>query len=135
MTTRSISIRARSSAAAWAAGTLALFCLTWAWNRAGSSSANTCPSFTQSLKSALIVNNLFIYRDQRLTGRCLLGSLSRFHVACGIGTVVNAALADFLFKHGVDWRFAGIAGTGVDAMWNYVMTSPFTWSSRSAVTG
>ena len=86
-----------------------------------------------AMTSNFFLNNLFTYRDKRLIGRYLLRGLLSFYLACGFGAVVSVALADFLFEHGLDWRLAGIGGAGVGAVWNYVMTSLFTWSSRSAV--
>ncbi len=83
-----------------------------------------------AMTSNFFLNNLFTYRDRRLTGRNLLRGLFSFYIACGLGAVVSVALADFLFKHGLDWRLAGITGAGVGAGWNYVMTSIFTWSRR-----
>lgn len=86
-----------------------------------------------AMTSNFFLNNLFTYRDRRLAGQRLLRGLLSFYVACGFGAAVNVALADFLFRNGLDWRIAGIAGAGVGAVWNYVMTSLFTWSSRPVV--
>lgn len=86
-----------------------------------------------AMTSNFFLNNLFTYRDRRLTGRDLLRGIFSFYLACGLGAVVSVALADFLFKHGLDWRVAGITGAGVGAGWNYVMTSIFTWSRRPPI--
>lgn len=85
-----------------------------------------------AMTSNFFLNNLFTYRDRRLNGWYLMRGLLSFYVACGLGALVSVALADFLFEHGLDWRLAGIAGAGIGAVWNYVMTSLFTWSNRSA---
>jgi dolichol-phosphate mannosyltransferase len=86
-----------------------------------------------AMTSNFFMNNLLTYYDRRLTGWHLLSGLLSFYLACGFGAVVNVALADFLFEHGLDWRIAGICGAGVGAVWNYVMTSLSTWSNRSTI--
>ncbi|MEI9849589.1 MAG: GtrA family protein [Sphingomonas sp.] len=68
-------------------------------------------------------------RAQRLKGwRRLLGGWVSFCVVCSVGAVANVGVAAFLFgvQHG-DWRFAALAGIAVAAVWNFALSSRFTW--------
>ncbi|MCW3836019.1 glycosyltransferase [Sphingomonas canadensis] len=75
------------------------------------------------------LNNALTYREQRLrgAGRLLAGWIS-FCAVCSVGAVANVGLAAFLFdvQHS-DWRFAALAGIAVAAVWNYALSSRFTW--------
>lgn len=73
------------------------------------------------------INNLFTYRDRKLTGwRAVLG-LGTFALACGIGAFVNLRVAVYLYETGVAWWLSGLLGAGVGAVWNYAVTATFTW--------
>ena len=74
-----------------------------------------------------ILNNVFTYRDQRLSGwRFLTGSL-RFQLICAIGAVANVGLAIFIHGSTHIWWLAGLAGVVIGAVWNYAVTSAFVW--------
>jgi dolichol-phosphate mannosyltransferase len=74
------------------------------------------------------LNNALTYRDKRLRGfgRVLLGLLT-FYAVCSVGAVANVGIADFLFVQDYDWWVSGICGIVVGAVWNYAMSSLFTW--------
>ena len=74
-----------------------------------------------------IVNNVFTYRDMRLKGLGFLRGLISFYAACGLGALINLAVAVTLFDAGSTWWLAGAAGAVVGAVWNYAMTATFTW--------
>jgi dolichol-phosphate mannosyltransferase len=44
-----------------------------------------------------------------------------------VGAVANVGIADFLFVQDYDWWVSGICGIVVGAVWNYAMSSLFTW--------
>jgi dolichol-phosphate mannosyltransferase len=76
-----------------------------------------------------LLNNLFTYRDRRLTGWRILSGLGSFYAVCGLGAVANVGIAASIA--GVhSWWLAGLAGAAVSAVWNYAMSSIFTWSVR-----
>ncbi|HEY0837978.1 MAG TPA: glycosyltransferase family 2 protein [Azospirillum sp.] len=74
------------------------------------------------------LNNQFTYRDRRLKGRRFLWGLASFYVACAIGAVVNLQVAESLFTLGAPWPLAGLLGATVGAVWNFGVSSTFTWA-------
>ncbi len=78
-----------------------------------------------------LLNNLFTYRDRRLRGRRLLTGLLSFYAVCGVGTVANVGIAAHLVYGHTSWWLAGLAGAAVSVVWNYAMSSIFTWSPRA----
>lgn len=73
------------------------------------------------------LNNLFTYRDQRLRGWRLVRGLLSFYLICGIGAVANVGIATYVFRADRAWWVAGIAGVIVGSVWNYAVSSVFTW--------
>lgn len=76
-----------------------------------------------------LLNNLFTYRDRRLKGWRILSGLGSFYAVCGIGAAANVGVAASIAGHHA-WWMAGLAGAAVSVVWNYVMSSVFTWSTR-----
>jgi len=74
------------------------------------------------------LNNWLTYRDMRLTGVRWIGGLVSFCLICSVGAAANLGVADFLFgeRHSA-WWIAGLAGAVMSLVWNYTMTSIFTW--------
>lgn len=77
-----------------------------------------------------LLNNLFTYRDRRLRGLRLIGGLLSFYAVCGAGAVANVGIAAHLAGNHQAWWLAGLAGAAVSVVWNYAMSSIFTWSAR-----
>ena len=77
-----------------------------------------------------LLNNLFTYRDRRLRGRGLVTGLISFYAVCGAGAVANVGIASYILGGQHSWWLAGLAGAAVSAVWNYAMSSIFTWSAR-----
>ncbi|MEM7212311.1 MAG: glycosyltransferase family 2 protein [Pseudomonadota bacterium] len=73
------------------------------------------------------INNLFTYRDQRLRGLSLIYGHVSFYLICGIGAIANFQFAEFLFSMQVPWMIAGFAGALISSVWNYGVSSTFTW--------
>ncbi len=73
-------------------------------------------------------NNMLTYRDKRLRGgRQILGGLLSFYAVCSIGAISNVGIAAFMFDRHYSWWLAGIAGILLGAVWNYAVSSIFTW--------
>jgi dolichol-phosphate mannosyltransferase len=75
-----------------------------------------------------LLNNLFTYRDRRLRGWRLLSGLGSFYAVCGLGAGANVGVAAYI-AGAHSWWLAGLAGAAVSAVWNYAMSSVFTWSA------
>jgi dolichol-phosphate mannosyltransferase len=78
-----------------------------------------------------LLNNTFTYRDRRLRGTRLLTGLASFYAVCAVGAVANVGIAYHLFGGHHSWWVAGLAGAAVGSVWNYAMSSVFTWRSRA----
>lgn len=75
------------------------------------------------------LNNALTYRERRLKGaRQLFDGWVIFCAVCSVGAVANVGMATFLHhvEHG-DWRLSALAGIAVAAVWNFVLSSRFTW--------
>lgn len=82
-----------------------------------------------AITSNFFLNNALTYRDQRLKGRRLfLGWLS-FNIVCATGALANVGIASWLFSNNTAWLLSGLAGIAVGVVWNYAMSSIFTWRS------
>lgn len=75
------------------------------------------------------LNNTLTYREQRLKGaKALIGGWVSFCVVCSVGAAANVGVSAFLHdvQHG-DWRISALAGIVVAAVWNFALSSRFTW--------
>jgi len=50
-----------------------------------------------------------------------------FTLACSIGAVSNVGIASYLFGSHTGWFVAALAGIFVGSVWNYAITSVYTW--------
>jgi dolichol-phosphate mannosyltransferase len=82
-----------------------------------------------AMTSNFFLNNLFTYRDKRLSGGALVTGLLSFYAVCGIGAAAN--VASQLFDADRSWWLAGLGGAAIGAVWNYAMSSVFIWRSRT----
>ncbi|MGY4397776.1 dolichol-phosphate mannosyltransferase [Sphingomonas sp. UYAg733] len=75
------------------------------------------------------LNNALTYRDSRLKGaKELFDGWVSFCVVCSVGAVANVGVAAFLYDARADtWAFSALAGIMVSAVWNYALSSRFTW--------
>lgn len=77
-----------------------------------------------------LLNNQLTYRDMRLKGRRLLTGWLSFVAACSIGAAANVGVAGYMFEHEQYWALSALAGVAVGTLWNFVVTSAFTWKAR-----
>ena len=77
------------------------------------------------------LNNWLTYHDRRLTGWRFVRGLLSFALICSFGAIANVGIATLLFtqQHSF-WWVAGIAGAAMSAVWNYAVTSTFTWRAQ-----
>lgn len=85
-----------------------------------------------AMTSNFFLNNAFTYADQRLRGRRLWRGLLSFYIACGVGSFINLAIAEWLYLKSVTYWVAGLAGALIASLWNFYTTASFTWGAVSA---
>jgi len=75
------------------------------------------------------LNNALTYRDRRLKGwRQLVDGWVSFAVICSVGAVANVGIAAFLYEmRDGAWAASALVGVLVGAVWNYALSSKFTW--------
>jgi len=84
-----------------------------------------------AMTSNFAINNWLTYRDARLRGRRWWTGLLSFCAVCSIGAVANVGIASVLFERAYVWWIAGLAGILVGTVFNFAMTSVFTWKRAS----
>jgi dolichol-phosphate mannosyltransferase len=75
------------------------------------------------------VNNLLTYRDRRLHGLKWIRGLVTFALSCSVAALSNVGIASYLYQSHFGWVPSALAGVFVSAVFNYAMTSAFTWRS------
>jgi dolichol-phosphate mannosyltransferase len=88
-----------------------------------------------AMTSNFFLNNVFTYGDQRVRGRRIWRALLSFYIACGIGSVVNLAVAEWLYLHSGTYWLAGTVGALTAALWNFFTTASFTWGAAARERG
>ena len=75
------------------------------------------------------LNNALTYRDRRLHGaRALVRGWISFCLVCAVGALANVGVAAFLFEiQNALWTVSALAGVAVGAVWNFALSSRFTW--------
>ncbi len=80
-----------------------------------------------AMTNNFMLNNIFTYRDKRLRGWSLLVGLLSFYAVCGIGAIANIGIAAYVYGVDEPWWVAGVTGALVGAVWNYAVSSVYTW--------
>jgi len=73
------------------------------------------------------LNNILTFRERRFRGIRLLRGLAIYYLGCSAGVLINLAVARFTSNAGGPWYVAGAFGLAVSAVWNYWVSSVFTW--------
>ena len=79
------------------------------------------------MTSNFALNNILTYRDMRLRGWQWLRGWMSFSIACSVGAVANVGIATYIFRLETTWVLAALAGIIVGAVWNYAVTTVYTW--------
>jgi dolichol-phosphate mannosyltransferase len=80
-----------------------------------------------AMTSNFSLNNFFTYSDRRLRGWRFLKGLAGFAAVCSVGAAANVGVGAYLYDSEPNWWLAGIAGSLIGAVWNYVASSAFVW--------
>ena len=83
-----------------------------------------------AMTSNFFLHNQFTYRDRRLRGFRLVRGLGIFYLVCGFGVVANVGIASYAFSANYVWWLAGVAGAVIGSVFNFAMSSVFTWNRR-----
>ena len=83
-----------------------------------------------AMTANFFINNIFTYRDRRLHGLALVRGLFTFYAICALGAVANVGIASYVFSRNEAWWLAGLAGVVVGSVWNYAVSSVFTWKQK-----
>jgi len=75
------------------------------------------------------VNNVLTYSDITLRGWRWWKGLASFVLICSLGAMANVGVAAYLFRRDGAWALAAVAGIVVGSVWNYAVTSRYTWKS------
>jgi dolichol-phosphate mannosyltransferase len=73
------------------------------------------------------LNNTITFRERRFRGIRFLRGLAIYYVGCSAGVLINLAVARFVTNAHGPWYLAGASGLFVSAIWNYWVSSVFTW--------
>jgi dolichol-phosphate mannosyltransferase len=76
-----------------------------------------------------VVNNSLTYRDRRRRGWQFLTGWLSFALACSVGAFANVGIAAWLFERQTFWVVSALSGVLVGAVWNYAVTSVYTWKN------
>ena len=76
------------------------------------------------------LNNLLTYRDQRLRGIRLFWGWVSFNLVCTVGFVANVGIARWMYQQNNYVVVSALAGIAVTTVWNYAMSSIFTWRKK-----
>lgn len=83
-----------------------------------------------AMTSNFVLNNTLTYRDRRLSGWRFVTGLLSFYAVCSLGAVANVGIASAAFAEHYTWWAAGLAGVAVGVVWNYAVSSVFTWRGK-----
>lgn len=84
-----------------------------------------------AMTSNFFLNNVITYRDQRLRGWQWLRGWLSFVLVCSLGAIGNVGVASYLFTREFNWGLSALAGIVVGTVWNYAVTSSYTWNAKS----
>ena len=85
-----------------------------------------------AMTSNFTLNNVLTYYDRRLSGWGWLKGWASFALASSVGIFANVGIATYLFTaQGSPWLLSAVAGVLIGVVWNYAVTSVFTWGRRT----
>jgi len=81
-----------------------------------------------AMTSNFFLNNTLTYRDRRLRGWRMLPGLLSFMLVCSVGALANVGVAGLMFdREHAGWVLSALAGILAGTVWNYALTSFYTW--------
>jgi dolichol-phosphate mannosyltransferase len=81
-----------------------------------------------AMTSNFFLNNALTYRDRRVMGADIVPALLTFYAVCSVGALSNVGTSSWLYSKYPVWWLAGLVGSVIAAIWNFVGSSKFVWS-------
>jgi dolichol-phosphate mannosyltransferase len=83
-----------------------------------------------AMTSNFWLNNVLTYRDKQLRGKKFVAGLLSFYAICAVGATTNVGIASAAFEQHYSWWLSGLAGAAIGVVWNYGVSSIFTWRQK-----
>lgn len=83
-----------------------------------------------AMTSNYFLNNYITFQERRLESLDLIRGLFSFYLICSLGAFANIAIATYVFSFSSNWLISSLTGAIFGAVWNFTLTSNFTWKSK-----
>ena len=83
-----------------------------------------------AMTSNYFLNNIITFQERKLKSLDLIRGLFSFYLICSLGAFTNIAIATYVFGFSSNWLISSFIGACFGAVWNFTLTSIFTWKSR-----
>ena len=83
-----------------------------------------------AMTSNYFLNNYITFQERRLKSLNLIRGLFSFYFICSLGAFANIAIATYVFSFSSNWLISSFTGAIFGAVWNFTLTSSFTWKSK-----
>ncbi len=83
-----------------------------------------------AMTSNYFLNNIITFKERKLKSLDLIRGLFSFYIICSLGAFTNIAIATYVFGFSSNWLISSFIGGCFGAVWNFTLTSIFTWKSK-----
>ncbi len=83
-----------------------------------------------AMTSNYFLNNVITFQERKLKSLDLIRGLFSFYLICSLGAFANIAIATYIFGFSSNWLISSLIGALFGAVWNFTLTSIFTWKSK-----
>ena len=83
-----------------------------------------------AMTSNYFLNNYITFQERRLKSLDLLRGLFSFYLICSLGAFANIAVSTYVYSLSSNWLVSSFVGAIFGAVWNFTLSSNFTWKSK-----
>tara|TARA_B100000287_G_scaffold201576_2_gene190402 strand:+ start:190 stop:1350 length:1161 start_codon:yes stop_codon:yes gene_type:complete len=83
-----------------------------------------------AMTSNYFLNNIITFQERKLKSLDLIRGLFSFYLICSLGAFANIAIATYVFNFSSNWLVSSFIGACFGAVWNFTLSSIFTWKSK-----
>ena len=83
-----------------------------------------------AMTSNYFLNNTITFQERKLKSFDLIRGLFSFYLICSLGAFTNIAVANYVFGFSSNWLISSFIGAIIGAIWNFTLSSNFTWKSK-----